>query len=200
MKRDTVRVPFHFLSVSSNTRTINVSPTAGLSPRLSAIADDFDEYRFIELRFRLRADRAAPTVDVTASFLPGVVDTTPATTAQNSEVLNCVMLGINETVPSNWSRVPKGVLAGMHPWYKTVAGTPETAEEVQGMLCIVSGAAESNVLEIEGVCEFRSAISASNTPLERALAARRREKQRLVNLLTLGDAPTVLQSVPKPGK
>jgi hypothetical protein len=80
----------------------------------------------------------------------------------------------------------------MHTWYKTIPGTPENSEEIQGVIFLIenSGSALNLTLEIEGMCEFRSAVSAANTPLERALAQRRREKARLVALLASPDTVT----------
>lgn len=191
MGRDTVAVPFrYYSSVSAGNVTINVSPNATFSPRLTAIADDFDEYRISSLRFRLHQGLAATAAAMTAAFLPGIVDTPPAGDGNRIEILNSILISAARTTPSEWSQVPKGVLAGMHPWYKTVVGTPEASEELQGILTYNSNAV-SSLLEWEGVCEFRAAVAAANTPLERALAARKREKKRIMAVLATDDsAPT----------
>jgi len=194
MRGDTVSVPFRFVVNATTSVALSVSPNSSLSPRLAALADDFDEYRFTRLRFRLhRASDTSPSDFFCAGYLPGIVDTPPTTQAQMMEILNSVYLTGVETVPTPWSEVPKPVLAGMHPWYKTIPGTPEASEEFQGGLYGACTTSSVLRLEIEGVCQFRAAVAAGNTPLERALAARTREKKRIMSLLSgeTAVAPTV---------
>jgi len=187
-KNDTVRVNFAYVDTSaaaSSLKTLSVSPL--LTPRLTSLADDFDEYRFTKLAFRLRAS-GGNSGDAAAAFAPGVTDTAPTTTVQLTEYLSSVFLGDEETVPSNWVNVDRGALAGMHPWYKTVAGTPEVSEEVVGVIYVRCGGATATPgLEMRGTVEFRAASSTATTPLERALAQRRREKARMMNLLAMPD-------------
>jgi hypothetical protein len=75
----------------------------------------------------------------------------------------------------------------MHTWYKTIPGTPAASEELQGGVYVF--AAANVFVEIAGVCEFAAAVAGGNTPIERALASRRREKQRIVSLLSVTDNP-----------
>lgn len=187
---DTVRIPFKAFLSNTFTSSTQLLLTPTITPRLTAIADDYDEYRFEKLRFRVR-DSSGATGHQMACYIPGIVDTPPSNLAQIGEVLNTVGVTTGETVPSQWADIPKGVLSGMHNWYKSVAGAPAAAEEQQGVVCLVETSAGSvnQVLEIEGICAFRSAISAANTPLERALAQRRREKARIVALLASTDTP-----------
>jgi len=187
--RDTVRVPFHALLNNGFTASAQLPLTPTLTPRLTAIADDFDEFRFEKLRFRVRDVAAAAGTQVCA-YLPGIVDTPPVNLAQIGEILNCVLIAPGETVASQWSDVPKGVLAGMHPWYKSVAGTPEASEEQQGVICLVETSAASTFvfIEVEGICAFRAAVNAGNTPMERALAARKRERARILSLIATPDS------------
>ncbi len=188
--RDTVKVPFSAVirpTYVAGAVQYTISPNGSLSIRLATIADAFDEYRFSMLRYRLhRANNTSMTV---AAFYPGIVDTVPSTIAQIGENPHRTVAGDQTTVPSPWVDVPRGVLAGMHPWYKSVAGTPESSEENQGILCVVDsgGTTSGATLEVEGICELRAGSSTSNTPLERAVALRRREKARLVSLLAVSD-------------
>ena len=186
--KDSVRVPFHYLVNTAITTSTQLTVTPALTPRLTAIGDDFDEYRFEKLRFRMR-DHGAATGYQLGAFYPGVIDTPPTTLAGITENLTCVLIATGETVPSQWSDVPKGVLSGMHMWYKTVAGTTELAEEQQGILALVETSAQATAvtIELEGVCVFRCGVAAGQTPLDRALAARRREKARIVSLLASTD-------------
>jgi len=198
--RDTVSVAFHNLVVAVFTTSgqLIVSPNSTLSARLAAIADDFSEYRFKSLEFRLHPDAIATQV-CAVTYLPGIVDTPPATLADISQELCVAYQVLGMSIPSEWKRVPAGVLAGMHPWYKTVPGTPEASEEQQGVLCYFesSGGQSAEYIEIRGVCEFRGAVAAGNTPLDRALATRRREKARIMGLLA---ADTSSGAAPPPKK
>jgi len=179
-RRDVVSVPFT-ITLAQAAATSNILSPA-LTTRLAAIADDFDEYRFTELRFRLTPGSAGSPA---ACYLPGIVDTPPTTLATICECIESVFLGTASTTPTKWCRVPKAVLAGMHTWYKTIPGTPASSEELQGGVYVF--AAANVFVEIAGVCEFAAAVTAGNTPIERALASRRREKQRIVSLLSVTD-------------
>jgi hypothetical protein len=179
-RRDTVLIPFKVV-LSQSAATSNILSPA-LTSRLAAIADDYEEYRFTELRFRLTPNSANGPA---ACYLPGIIDTPPTTAATILECLESVYLGAASTVPTQWCVVPKSVLAGMHTWYKTIPGTPASAEELQGGIYVFASAATN--VEITGVCEFAAAAAGGNTPLERALASRRREKQRIVSLLASTD-------------
>jgi hypothetical protein len=191
---DTVDVPFHSILTAVTTTAISVSPNSTLSLRLSNLADNFDEYRFKSLRFRMHNGSVLPAAAAGSygvSFEPGIVDTAPGTLGSLSEAVHSTTMSQQSTVPSDWVSVSPGVLAGMHSWYKTVPGTPEASEEIQGSLFVITGAANNINLEVRGVVQFRAAISSTNTPLERALAIRMREKKRVMSLLT--DVPTASQ-------
>jgi len=177
-----VSIPFTVVLAQAAATSNIISPA--LSSRLTAIADDYDEYRFTELRFRLTPGAAGSPA---ACYLPGIVDTPPATLAAITECIESVFLGTACTTPTKWCRVPKAVLAGMHTWYKTIPGTPAASEELQGGVYVF--AAANVFVEIAGVCEFAAAVAGGNTPIERALASRRREKQRIVSLLSVTDNP-----------
>jgi hypothetical protein len=179
-RRDTVSIPFSVVFSQSAATSNIISPA--LTSRLAAIADDYEEYRFTELRFRLIPGASNTPA---ACFLPGITDTPPTTTATIMQCIESVMLGSTSTTPTQWCVVPRALLAGMHTWYKTIPGTPADAEELQGGIFLFASAATN--LEIRGVCEFAAAAAAGNTPLDRALAVRRREKQRLMTLLSSTD-------------
>jgi hypothetical protein len=185
--RDTVAIPFRYVDSVSATGSANVAPT--LTPRLLAIADDFDEYRFIKLRFRIR--RSLATGDFAVNYTPGITDNPPTTIVRVSEQLSSLLSSSQETIPSPWVNVSKQQLAGYHPWYKSVAGAGVGSdEEIQGALYYVNSGTFAGFIEMEGVCEFRAAANSATTPMERALSVRRREKERLLLLLATTDTPS----------
>lgn len=185
-KKSTVKIPFQSVVTGVSTATTySVSPNSTLSARLAAIADDFDEYRFVKLRYRIHPSYLNATrQNASLAFYPGIVDTPPSTIQTNAESCITALLGLGSTHPSEFVSVPKNVLAGMHTWYKTVPGTPESAEEVQGLLAFTAiGSAEAYMLEFQGICEFKAPINAGSTPQERYAASRVREKKRILKLL-----------------
>ncbi len=197
---DSVSVPFSYVNNTngvSGLLTLSVSPL--LTPRLTSLADDFDEYRFTKLSFRILPKTSVTDLQC-ASFTPGIVDTAPALISAQSETIQSIVKGIGQTCPTDWVHVPQGVLHGMHSWYKSVAGTPESAEEVQGQLFVRTSAGDTTavLVEIRGVCEFRAAIDTGSTPLDRALARRRREKMRIMNALATPDTPDARTGVLPP--
>ncbi len=194
-KRQVVKIPFQSLiSVAgAASAQVNVSPNATLSPHLAAIADAYDEYRFISLRYRIHPPPAANADAQVLSYYPGIVDTPPATNLNNSESTFASCRGQGSTVPSEWQAVPKATLAGMHVWYKTVPGTPESAEEVQGILAMTGAIGSQYLIEVRGAVEFKAPINTGSTPAERVLAARLREKRRIASLLALESATSSLK-------
>jgi len=200
---DTVRIPFAIINTTNSASGLKSIPVTPLmTPRLTILADTFDEYRFVDLKFRILPIGSLNTDIETACFEPGVVDTPPGNNVQQSESLASVYMGGGESVRSPWCNVPKGVLSGYFPWYKTVAGTTDTAEEVQGNIFTFNSLADTTpvVLEIRGVCEFRAAINATSTPAERVQIARRKEKERIVSILAMPDCgpATVKKSAERP--
>lgn len=183
-------IPFRYIiqltASGGGLNTVPVNPNSTLSPRLLSIADNFDEYRFTELKFRLHPwYTASPSAAdfAVAVFEPGVVDTPPSSPSQASEGLCHVSRAGGTTKPSSWCSVPRPVLKGMHPWYKTVQGTPESAEEVQGNIFVAGPASFVYYIEFAGVCEFNSPISSASTPAARRAAQKLRERNRVMELL-----------------
>ncbi len=187
-------MPFRFMAtvtLSSGVSGISVSPNSFLSPRAATEADAWAMYRVNRLKFRLH--RVNFTVQQGAAYLGGVTDSTPTTIAQLSEAMSFTFISPVETVPSDWAVVRRADLQGMHPWYKTVAGTTETAEEIVGSIFLVGTGAENVFLEVMGEFEFKDSIATADTPLGRSLrlqiqAERRRvaaekERNRLIAVL-----------------
>lgn len=164
-------------------------------PRVQDIADAYDLYRVVELQYRLHPCTRANTATGfgSAAFYPGITDNAPANGADLSENRFVTVLGGTATTPSSWVSVPRKDLQGMHTWYKTVAGTPETAEEQQGTMYIRGGVnPDGYVLEMKGVFELTGPSNTSSTPAVRSALARQSEKQRILRLLAEPDlSPTV---------
>jgi hypothetical protein len=179
---NTVKVRFGNVVAAASPMAIPISPTATLSARLTAMADVFEEYRIVELQYRFRAFANTSAM----AYYPGVTDNTPTTVAQVQEVVESVaFITANETCPTSWVQVPKGILRGYQDWYKTVPGTTDAAQEIQGnVLGVGSSTAQ---IEIRGLCEFRASAVAANTPEARAVAMLR-EKKRLMAILNCDTA------------
>ncbi len=163
--------------------SVNVSPNATLSARMAALADNFDEYKCSRLRYRVRPYGAAgSSTGVAMAFYPGITDNAPLY-ASLLENLHAAVLTTSQTTCSEWQSIPPATLQGMHPWYKTVPGASESAEELQGTIYLDASANTSWVVDVEGDFIFRAPASAAATPADRALAAQKRERKRLMALL-----------------
>jgi hypothetical protein len=83
-------------------------------------------------------------------------------------------------------------------WYKTIVGTPDPAQEVQGYIaCVVPVVSTVNfTIELEGVIAFRGAVDAGSTPALRREALFKLEFQRIQRVLSegvkLGFAPSAV--------
>jgi hypothetical protein len=182
-----VRVPFYnIITLTTTTGTgvgVSVSPNTSLSARLAAMADVYDEYRFVNLKYRMHRGSVLNFYQSTV-FLPGIVDTLPTTPTLAAESPHCSLLYGLDTVPTAWQSVPRSLLSGSSLWYKTVPGSPDPSVEIQGVLAYATtGAAEGGQIEVHGVCEFQSPVGAGSTPALRAQASRERERAYIIGLL-----------------
>jgi len=208
-KSDPVEV-VHFAGILSITyvgglSTVQLSPNSTLSARAASIADNYALYRVTALRFRIRHTDSTMSANQLVTFIPGITDTSVASVAPASETGRYSYLSINESVPAPWCIVPRAELMGMHPWYKTVPGTVESAEEIVGNLFCVGTGVENCKLEVAGTFEFKDPVAASETPviakLSMAIREERRrlaldaERRRLLSALT--PAPVPLTALPK---
>jgi len=199
VKSDSCLMPFHTIQKSALTAGIaflNANP-AGLSSRATVEADAWAEFRVTRLSFRLHPESStASSSGQAVGYIGGIQDTTPSTVAQVGELIPSTYIGADATVPSEWVHVSRQDLSGPFPWYKTVAGTTDTPEELPGQIYVCGNTTDAYCIEIRGVFEFKVAVATANTPLaiaarkqlreERALAARARERTALLSLL----APT----------
>ena len=186
--KDTISVPFKAVVTAALSSGVASLPlTGGMTGRLAAIADSYDEFRFTKLSFRIRhpAAMTSPGYQI-AGYAAGITDTAPTLPTIGEYLTSCLITSWESTYQP-YAKVPAGVLAGMHPWYKTIAGSPEPSEEVQGTIYIAGTGTDVYFLEVAGEIQFRCSAPTGSTPLDRALAMRKREKARLLTLLALAD-------------
>lgn len=181
---DSITVPFsnvlQFSAVGS--AATNINPT-GLGVRILQMAEAWELYRVVRMRYRIRRE-SANTVAV--AFAQGITDTGPSTLAQILTMSTCTYVTLVETLPSPWKNLTSKDLAGYTNWYKTIVGTPDTSVEIQGTLyCLASGTSTWDV-EIEGVIQFRGAIDPGNTPAMRLKAQYQQEYARIQKILVEG--------------
>jgi hypothetical protein len=155
--------------------SVPVAPVSSLSSRLAAMADVFDEYAFKKLAYRLHHGGTITGIQA-AVYIPGVTDTLPSTPAQVFESAHAAFMSPLYVQASEWQHIPSLLLAGMHSRYKTVPGTPESAEEVQGVLAFTGTVAESVIFEVRGLCEFTSPTVAAATPGDRIMSMSETER------------------------
>ncbi len=174
-----------FKSLSSVTLVSGAGSTA-ISPanlsRLSTIADTYEMYRFVKLKYRLQPNLTRTGMQA-AAYYPGIVDNAPSTVGAVADSLYSTLLGTAAAKPSDWVNVPRQSLQGYFPWYKTLAGTLDPSEEVQGNIYVCGTGTEIVYIEFEGVVEFKAPAAAVNTPMIRKAQLLEREKQRLLQIL-----------------
>jgi hypothetical protein len=198
-------MPFHHIQVltlAATTGTINCNPT-GLSSRALSEADNWAHFRLRRLKFRIHPQEKLPTAGTNevsracVGYVGGMEDTAPATATDIMELLPSLYLAGYSTIPTKWMTISPKDLAGPLPWYKTIPGTADVTEESPGQLCYVlagSGSVNSIVIEWSGIFEFKTSVSATNTPLsaklremirdERRRAADEIERKKLQQVLT----------------
>ncbi len=143
--------------------TITTPTTTPISPasfsRAAAMADVFQFYRFVDLKVIL----VPGTTALVVGFAPGSgFDTPPTTNAAIVELPLASYLSGSRTVDMLLHIPRKELLKDAQlPWFKTIAGTPDTQFEVQGNLYSNSG---SGVFIVEWKCEFQSWNLAAQSP------------------------------------
>jgi len=172
---DTCLMPFHHVIAaggSAGAFALGANPT-NLSTRALSEADNWAHFRLKSLKFRV-LPAIAPVVAASTGvstlalcYIGGIEDTPPAQIADVMEVLPSTLYTGACTIPTKWVVVPKSDLAGPLPWYKTIPGTADSTEEAPGQLCYVVAivAATTIYIELSGVFEFKTSVSATNTPL-----------------------------------
>jgi hypothetical protein len=184
------RIPFHSAItgvMSGGSGSFNIAPaTFG---RLNTVADTYALYRFSDLRFRMRPMATRSTLQ-SAAYLPGAVDTVPSTPNANAEALESVVLGATEVVPTEWAVVKNRDLMSYLPWYKTIVGSPDPIIEIQGAIFLNGTGTDAYAVEVRGICDFKSPINTASTPMLARQALIRKERERLLYLLTSGSTAT----------
>ena len=194
-----VKIPFksmQTLSASAGSAVCQVYP--GAFARVLEIADAFDEYRVTSLRYRIHPMSTSRVNIHTLAYYPGVTDTPPATFTAGAENTFSTVLAIATTVPSEWKNVPRAILQGYFQWYKTVVGSVDTSEEVQGNLYATSGTTEAITIEVEGVFEFKGPAGTGTTPMLKRDAKVNRERERILFILSGGGSKDKTPSAGKP--
>ncbi len=164
IKNKVVKVAFRAYfstALSSGAQTVPIQPaTFG---GVASIADAYALYRVVKLSYRLHPGSAI-TATQCAAYIPGVTDNAPANVASCGAVLTATPLGYRATVPSEWVRLGSAELQSYMPWLKTIVGSPDSAEEVQGNIFVTGNASEVYQMEVCGVFEFKDFITNSMTP------------------------------------
>lgn len=180
---DTVRVhirSYAEAALSSGTATIQVSPA--LCAQSAQYADAFQMYKVTSLRFRLYRSTTLLSTQV-ACFLPGVTDNSPTTTTTAAAIPHSAILPLTATVPTRWSSIPSRDLRSYMSWYKTIVGSPDAAEEIQGNIYIRGSSSDFYAIEIDAIMVFRDSVPTGITPAERGRIATLKEKERLLRIL-----------------
>lgn len=180
-------------SFSSGGATIAINPAS--FPQAAQIADTYAMYRVVKLRYRLHRTTTTSSTQV-AVYVPGVTDNPPLTVSVAALVAHAAILPLTATVPTPWKNVPSNVLKSYMPWFKTILGSPDPAEETQGNIFLRGITSDQYGIEIDAIFAFREPISTSVTPMERGKIECAREKERILRVLgTLAPTPAPATTV-----
>jgi len=158
-------VKFHRLATTTlsgvtGTSTSSVSPDAGFFQGLNEVADSFDLFRFVKLRYRIHPMDPTDTTNQVMFYVPDV-DVQTVTVAQAADSTISAVITPFCGVPSRWITVPRSQLKGMLDWYKCKADAGAAEFESQGLIYLVGGASEVINFELEGTCAFKNPVSSS---------------------------------------
>ncbi len=194
-KSQIVTMPMVFRGVASlvsGKSTWTLAPAT--FPRVLAQADLYELYRFTSFRFRLLPPSSSDLF--VAGYYSGFIDSAPAFADVNENPISC-MIATPVTEKTEWVHVPPNMLAGSLQWYKSIAGTVDTWDEVQGQVCFASSSGSSTGpvnFEFEGTVQFTSPADPGATPMERARKHQEKEKERILRLLSAPSSGNALDS------
>ncbi len=148
--------------------------------RALAIADSFAFYRFKNVKIIVSPNVSASSVDYSASmamgFLPGVAPDTPPASQDNVMNLSRAKFhGFGKTVDTILNLRPKDLIMDAQlPWFKTIAGTPDSQFEQQGIVYFYwfnrgAGTPPGFSVVVEYIIEFQGLVPTTSTPLRRIL-------------------------------
>ncbi len=182
-----VRVPFKYIysgALTAGAANFALVPT-GLGTRVSQTADGFEFYRVTEYRYRLLPGGANDTV--AGSYIPGITDAGPSDVTQMAQSPLSVYMPSWQVVPTGWVSCKWRDLKSYFPWYKSVAGSTDPAEEQQGSFYLRGTGTDPYILETMGIVEFRGPINTGSTP---ALSrdAVKLQKERLLKILSYNES------------
>jgi len=166
----TVRSGFKGVYSGSLTAGAANQTFTGAFGRLANIGDNFMEYRVTSLKFRLHPN-AALTGAQAVGFASGVETTNPTTLETVLETECSALLAAKSTVPSSWVRVPRAALRGPREWYMANGGGSSQSDAQQFEIHLAGTGTDAYLVEVEGVCEFRSPVNQTDTPQLRELRA-----------------------------
>ncbi len=178
-------------TVAGGTAAVYLLPSllASWISRLNSVSDVFQMYRVAKLKFRLHR-YGTMTVPHTASFYPGnTINSASSTLSTNFENPVMTQLPTVAIAPSAWAKVPRSILMGEMPWYRTQpnAGLADPIT-IQGTIVVVSTGTEQVYLEVEALYLFKGSADASVTPSPEQVALA--QKERLMKLLAFQPSST----------
>lgn len=162
------RSQLNYAAGSNN--VLAISPNS-VFPRLLAMADVFQFYRFKKLRIQIPP--SVNDVDVYVGYAPGAAfDTPPANGTAIIELPQAVYHSSGKSIDTYLNIGMKELMSNAQiPWFKTIPGTPATQFEIQGNLYTNVGASGGITLIIEYTVEFQSWNLAAQSPLRPSLPA-----------------------------
>jgi hypothetical protein len=164
---------------------LNAAGLGTVSTRFAAMLDQYGLYRLKSFKFRILKGTAEVQA---AAVLSDYQDSTGSTPAQIDESLNSQVYMAAETCRLPFVNVPRSILAGALPWYKSIPGSIDSWEEVPAsLICFTTAAVGQVLIEQEWEAEFKDQVPPANTPearLSREARGRDQARSRLLNVLT----------------
>ncbi len=182
---------FAVRTLTSGVDAINCSPSTFVES--ATIADVFELYRVVRLRYRLHRHTAL-NGSAAAVYLPGVVDNAPTTASDVSVSPHAAVITPIQTVPSAWKSVSRRDLSSYETWYKTVAGSPDPAQELQGKVYLAGNTSDAFTVQIMITFQFKNPCTTSATPAERGALECAQERERLLRILAAPPTSTRMTS------
>lgn len=194
-KGSITRVAFHRLAVVAlsgvtGNSTVSLTPNNSGIGSLDEIADQFDLFRCVALKYRIHSMDPTDTTVQAAAFVPDIDVQTVTSTSLSQSPIAAVQAPFNG-VPSPWIRVPGSQLKGMLDWYKCTADAGAAEFESQGLIILAGGLSDNLTIEIRGMMEFKNPLSAT-VMLERNIS--RLERMHLVARLPKAPLPLAGQA------
>lgn len=181
-----------YLPINTTTNVSN-SPliSSGLgstATRFASMLDLYNLFRIVSFKFRILSN----TTEIQAACVASdVIDNPPTSLSAIMENLHSQILPGKFVGELPWVHLPRSLLHGALPWYKSIPGAADSWDEIPGYFYVYTQTASGQIgLEVKFTVAFKDPVPNVMTPELRAKKLQRERERKRQELLSILASPT----------